>query len=234
MSSVHPKVARGIKRLLWLFPAKRFRKNTARAIAHIEDILPTIESQLQKANELGLSKYSTLYNSMSFLLLLHYDFAILAYDHAIEVDERKQNLYARQLCLLVHEALEDIPTVFGGSFRKAAASLPEGEKHVSEISGVLKALSEIRKANQVQIAEIRNFVAAHRDHDALNQLAVIRKIDSLWLMSVSTQFIEFFGRMAGALTPLLSNMGNPAVILKHIAESNTSLKQGCAKTRSPS
>lgn len=215
---VHPIIARSIKRVLWYLPARRFRKNTARSIAHIENILPTIEAQWQTANQLGLSEYSTLYNSMSFLLLLHYDIAILAYDHATEVDERKQNLYARQLCLLIHEALEDVPAVFGGSFRKAAASLPDGEKYVLAISGVLKSLSDIRKTNQVPIAEIRNFVAAHRDHDALNQLTIMRKIDNLWLISVSSQFIEFLGKMAGALTPLLTKMGNPAVILKHAAD----------------
>lgn len=215
---VRSRIARAIKRVLWFLPARRFRKNTARSIAHIEGILPTIETQWQKAHQLGLSKYSTLYNSMSFLLLLHYDFAILAYDHATEVDERKQNLYARQLCLLIHEALEDIPAVFGGSFRKAAASLPDGDEYVLAISVVLKSLSDIRKANQVQIAEIRNFVAAHRDHDALNQLAIMRKIDNLWLMSVSGQFVEFLGKMANALTPLLAQMGNPSVILKHAAD----------------
>jgi len=78
--------------------------------------------------------------------------AVLAYDHATEVGERKQNLYARQLCLLVHEALEDVPAVFGGSFRKAAASLPKGDNYVLALSGVLKILSDIRKENHAQIA----------------------------------------------------------------------------------
>jgi hypothetical protein len=216
--SANQKVARLIKRVIWFLPARRFRKNTVRALAHIEDILPTIETQWQQANQLGLTKYSTLYNSMSFLLLLHYDLAVLAYDHATEVDERKQNLYARQLCLLLHEALEDIPSVFGGKFRKAAASLPNGDNYLLALSGVLKTLSDIRKENHAQIAEIRNFVAAHRDHDALNQLEIMRKIDSLWLMAISGKFIEFLGKMAGAVTPLLSEMGNPPVIFKHIAD----------------
>lgn len=216
MASVHPSIARTIKRIIWFFPARRLRKNTGRAIAHIEDLIPTIENQWLKARELGLMKYSTLYNSMSFLLLLHYDFAVLAYNHATEVDERKQNLYARQLCLLIHEALGDVPAVFGGSFRKSAASLPDGSIHVSAISAVLKTLNDIRNNNHVPIAEIRNFVAAHRDHDALKQLEIMRKIDSLWLMSISAQFTEFLGRMAGALTPLLSEMGNKTVIFNHL------------------
>ncbi len=210
-------IARLIKRVIWFLPARRFRKNTARALAHIEDILPTIETQWHQTNQLGLTKYSTLYNSMSFLLLLHYDLAVLAYDHAIEVDERKQNLYARQLCLLLHEALEDIPSVFGGRFRKAAASLPNGNNYLLAISGVLKILSDIRKENHAQIAEIRNFVAAHRDHDALKQLEIMRNIDNLWLMAISGKFIEFLGKIEGAITPLLPEMGNPSVILKHIA-----------------
>lgn len=216
--SVNPRVARTIKRVIWFLPSRRFRKNTARALAHIEDLLPTIEAQWQMANQLGLAKYSTLYNSMSFLLLLHYDLAVLAYDHATEVDERKQNLYARQLCLLVHEAMEDVPAVFGGSFRKAAASLPNGDNYVLALSGVLKTLSDIRKANHAPIAEIRNFVAAHRDHDALKQLEIMRKIDNFWLMAISGKFIEFLGKMADAITPLLSEMGNPTVILKHVAD----------------
>ena len=216
MASAHRRIARTIKRIIWFLPARRFRKNTTRAIAQIEDILPTIESQWLKAKELGLAKYSTLYNSMSFLLLLHYDFAVLAYNHATEVDERKQNLYARQLCLLIHEALEDVPTVFGSSFRKAASSLPNGDSYISAISAVLKTLSDIRKANRGPIAEIRNFVVAHRDHDALKQLEIMRKIDNLWLMSVSSQFTDFLGKMANALTPLLLGMGDKATIFKHV------------------
>jgi hypothetical protein len=215
--SVKQSVARFIKKAIWFFPARRFRKNTAKAIAHIEEILPVIERQWYQANELELAKYLTLYNSMSFLLLLHYDLAVLAYDHSAEADERKQNLYARQLCLLMHEALDDIPKVFGGPFRNAAASLPNGDDYLQRISEVLKILSCIRKENHTQIAEIRNFVAAHRDHDSLRQLEIMRKIDSLWLMAVSGQFIEFLGKMANAITPLFLEMGKPAVILKHIA-----------------
>ena len=218
---VSSRIARFVKRVIWYLPARRFRKNTARAIAHIEEILPTIESQWKTANQLGLTKYSSLYNSMLFLLLLHYDFAVLAYNHATEVDERKQNLYARQLCSLIHEALEDLPAVFGTVFRKAAISLPNGDIYLSAISGVLKTLTDVRKANQSSIAEVRNFVAAHRDHDALRQLEVMRKIDNLWLMSVSTQFIEFLGNMANTLTPLLSEMGNPSVILQHVTGRNS-------------
>ena len=217
MSANH-RIARLIKSAIWFLPARRFRKNTARALAHIESTLPTIETQWHHANQLGLTKYSTLYNSMSFLLLLHYDLAVLAYDHATEVDERKQNLYARQLCLLLHEALEDIPSVFGGRFRDAAASLPNGDNYLIALSGVLKTLSDIRKENHAQIAEIRNFVAAHRDHDALNQLEIMRKIDNLWLMAITGKFIEFLGMMALAVTPLLSEMGNSAVIFKHVAD----------------
>src|SRR5207245_3686233 len=107
-------------------------------------------------------------------LLLHYDFDVLAYNRAAEVDERKQNLYARQLCLLIHEALEDIPTVFGSPFRDAAVSLPNGQTHVSAISSVLKTLGDIRRTNERPIAEVRNFVAAHRDHDVLKQLEIMR------------------------------------------------------------
>lgn len=215
--SVKQSVARFIKKVIWFFPARRFRKNTAKAIAHIEDILPVIERQWYQANELELAKYLTLYNSMSFLLLLHYDLAVLAYDHATEADERKQNLYARQLCLLMHEALDDLPKVFGGSFRNAAVSLPNGEVHLHKISDVLKMLRDIGKEHQAQIAEVRHFVAAHRDHDSLKQLEVMRKIDNLWFMAVSGQFIEFLGKMANAITPLLLEMGEPAVILKHMA-----------------
>lgn len=215
--SPNQRIARLVKRVICFLSARRFRKNTAGALTLIEDTLHTIETQWHQANQLGLTKYSTLYNSMSFLLLLHYDLAVLAYDHAVEADERKQNLYARQLCLILHEALEDIPSVFGGKFRKAAASLPNGDNYLLAISGALKILSDIRKENHAQIAKIRNFVAAHRDHDALKQLEIMRDIDSLWLMAISGKFIEFLGKMVGAITPLLSEMGNPSVILKHIA-----------------
>jgi len=216
MTSVHPRVARTIKRIIWFLPLRRLRKNTVRTIASIEDILPTIERQWLTAKDFGLTKYSRLYNSMSFLLLLHYDFAILAYNHAAEVDERKQNLYARQLCLLIHEALEDIPTVFGNPFRNAAVSLPNGQTHVSAISSVLKTLGDIRRTNERPIADVRNFVAAHRDHDALKQLEIMRNINNLWLMSISEKFTEFLGKMANALTPLLYEMGDKTTIFKHI------------------
>lgn len=211
-----PSIERFIKRVILFLPARRFRKNTSRAIAEIEAILPSIENQWRKARELGLSKYSPLYNSMSFLLLLHYDFAVLAFNHATEIDERKQNLYARQLCLLVHEALEDIPNVFGGSFHESAKSLPNGDKFLAQITSAQKLLSNLRKTNQAPIAEVRHFVAAHRDHDALKQLEVMRKIDTFWLISISNQFIEFLSHMESSLTPLLSEMGNPTVIFQHV------------------
>ena len=226
--------ARTVKRVIWFLPARRFRKQTARSIAELEDLIPTIESQWNRAKSLVLTKYSTLYNSMSFLLLLHYDFAVLAYNHATEVDELKQNLYARQLCLLLHEALDDIPAVFGAEFRKAALSLPSAQGHISAISPVLKTLNVIRKAHHPQISEIRNFVAAHRDHDALKQLEIMRRIKSPWLVSISAEFVEFLGNMARVLTPILTEMGNHRVILSHVAgrDSPTFARFGRAGYRS--
>jgi hypothetical protein len=210
-------VARTIKRVVWFRSARRLRKHTKRSIAELERLIPSIEGQWKTARSLGLTKYSSLYNSMCFLLLLHYDYAVLSYNHATEVDELEQNLYARQLCLLLHEALEDVPTVFGSEFRKAASSLPSGNSHLDSLSRVLKSLHTFRKTHQGQIANVRHFVAAHRDHDALKQLEVMRGIDSIGLVSISSEFVQFLGDMARVLTPLLTEMGNPHVILKHAA-----------------
>jgi len=147
---------------------------------------------------------------------MHYDFAVLSFNHAAEVDDGKKNLYARQLCILIHEALEDIPAVFGGDFRKDILSMPNGVTHLSLISGVLKTLSGLRKMDQASLSDIRNFVAAHRDHDALRQLEVMRRIDTRWLLALSTVFVEFLGNMAKALIPLLTEMGNPRVVIGHL------------------
>jgi hypothetical protein len=210
-------LTRTIKRVIWFLPARRYRKNTKRSIAELGRLFATFESQWNVARSLGLAKYSTLYNSIVFLLLLHYDFAVLAYDHATEADERKQNLYARQLCLLLHEALDDLPAVFGAEFRKAATSLPDGQAHVARISTALKQLTVLRRTHQSAISNVRNFVAAHRDHDALKHLEIMRGLKSNWLISISTAFIDFLGQMARDLTPLVNDMGNRKVILSHAA-----------------
>jgi hypothetical protein len=209
-------IKRTIKRIIWFVPTRRFRKQTQRSIVELEHLLPSIESQWNTARSLGLSKYSTLYNSICFLLLLHYDFAVSAFNHATEVDERRQNLYARQLCLLLHEALDDLPSVFGAEFRAASLSLPSGQAHVAAIALVMKGLSTIRKKHAPEIAKVRNFVAAHRHHDALTQLEIMRGLSSLWLVAVSREFVDFLGQMARELTPLLTEMGKPAVILSHV------------------
>ena len=131
-------VAKLVRHLIWAVPARKLRKNTAKAISLIEETLPTIERQWYQAKVLGLTKYSALYNGMSFLLLMHYDFSILALNHATEVDDQKKNLYARQLCLLLHEALDDLPQVFGSSFRNSLHALPDGPRYEVEVSHTLK------------------------------------------------------------------------------------------------
>ena len=208
-------LTRTIKRAIWFRSARLLRKNTVRSIRQLEGLIESIEKQWRTAKSLGLTKYLVLYNSICFLLLLHYDFAVLSYNHATEVDELKQNLYARQLALLLHEALEDVPAILGGEFRRAVGTLPSGASHLSALSPILKSLSSLRKTHQSQIADIRNFVAAHRDHDALKQLEIMRGIRSIWLVSISSEFTEFLGNVARALTPLITEMGKPGVIISH-------------------
>lgn len=205
-----------VRCIIWALPGRKLRKNTAKVISFIEETLPSIERQWHQAKGLGLAKYSMLYNGMSFLLLMHYDFSVLALNHATEVDDQKKNLYARQLCLLLHEALDDLPQVFGSTFRNSLHALPNGSQYEDEVLQTLRTLTVFRKANQAYLADIRHFVAAHRDHNALKQLEIMRTIENNRLMDMSGQLVEFLGKMEGLLAPVLLAMGNPKVILENI------------------
>ncbi|MDD5299027.1 MAG: hypothetical protein PHD65_00875 [Gallionella sp.] len=199
-------------------PAKRrYKAQTERKISVLLDTIGTVEHNWKRARELQLKSYESFANGVLFALILQLDLTILLFDQATEPDEHRKNLYSRQLALLLYEGFDDLPSVFGKEFRAALLALPSGKTIQRDLGLVIKYLAALSTAHSHVLKEIRHLVIAHRDHHAIEQLELIRRIDQKELTNIASDLDTQLAELARVLTPAMMEFGNPEIILRQLA-----------------
>lgn len=153
---------------------------------------------------------------MLFISLLDYDVALQLYDSAREFDVRRKNYRVRQLCLLLHEGFDDLPSVLGHRFRLAVGTLPNGQLHLEKLGAAVKAITKLGKRHEQLLKQVRAEAVAHREHNALKQLEVHRLIPVDEIQSLAMEFDVQLSELNGVLILILKDLGNPAVIISHV------------------
>ena len=132
-----------------------------------------------KAGNLGLENYRRIYNVSLYVLLLNYDLFSLSSDMVNAKDLRRRKFVARQMAVLLYEAVDDLPVLLGGDFRDALIAIGVEPRVFSELNAITKQLAQFRRDHASALNEIRNLAGAHRDHNAGAQLVLLDTIDPL-------------------------------------------------------
>ena len=132
-----------------------------------------------KAGNLGLENYRRIYNVSLYVLLLNYDLFSLSSDMVNAKDLRGRKFVARQMAVLLYEAVDDLPVLLGGDFRDALNAIGVEPRVFSELNAITKQLAQFRRDHASDLNEIRNLAGAHRDHNAGAQLVLLDTIDPL-------------------------------------------------------
>lgn len=214
---------RAIKAIEWLvrtiiltFPIWRTRKNLTAKLDAIESLTETLNEQREFAVTSASPHYVRVYDASLFIALLANDILISRGDQLIEHIPVKKNYYSRQLCLLLFEAIEDLPSVLGKDFRKALLAIPVDAGLVDELNQITKKLARLSHNYSADLKKIRTVAGAHRDHDASLQLSVIKTIDSGKIAQIAGELDSILDELVRWFTKIMGRMREFGILIRHI------------------
>ena len=120
--------------------------------------------------------------------------------------------------MLLHEAAEDLPQLLGKEYRQWLKELELGEAWFEALNSIGKKLSAFRKAHGDFLHDVRNYVGAHRHHDAITQLDTMDRFKAIEVYRLAGELSEPVRDMVAFYTRLLQYMHNPVVMLCHVAK----------------
>ena len=186
-------------------------------IKELEKTIIVIRREYERAVEMNMPHYRNIYNVGLYVLVLEHDITVLKHDALFAVWEWKKKYIARQFAVLLYEASHDLPTILGKNFRASLGTLPNTEDELNKLNSLTKSLSQFKKDNRAMLNELRNYAGAHRDNDAGKQLQVIEKVNLLQMMELAANFYETIRELIPMLSRLTVKLGDPNVLLKHVA-----------------
>ena len=162
-----------------------YRQNTNKKLDVIVELINEVKKIHDRTDNLGLADCAVAMNAMLFVLLLDLDLSVVLFDQAAEDDGPKKDVYSKALALLVWEGLDDVPSVLGKGFRLALSKLNAPADLASRIGEPVSQIAALKRAHSKVLNEIRDVAAAHRDHNAVVQLALLESLDHAKLRDIA-------------------------------------------------
>lgn len=186
-----------------------------RKVAALERATTTIRRELQLAQELGLTAIATVYNVALFLMIFERDFLLLRDDVLFARSSWRRQWALRIMVLNIYEATEDIGQLLGKSFRSTLHEFPLTEEDWNAFNALRSGFAQLKRRNRPVLKELRNAVAAHREHDADKTLALVEGLEF-------DDVVDMAGELYDQIRPtydFLVRVGylwcHPSVQLKH-------------------
>jgi hypothetical protein len=203
-----------------LFPKRlQFKWRNRNRFKVTESLKATLKSRCEEATRSNLSTYYEIYNVGLFVALLEQD--ISAYSEAIFFarSEWHRQFFARSLALLLYEATQDLPQLLGKNYRALLKDLELGFKWLDTLNHIHSKLSTFSKSHRPFLWKIRNYVSAHRDHNALLQLEIMSEFKAIDVYRLGAEFSIPLNELVTFYTYLLKYMHNPAVMIQQVSKS---------------
>jgi hypothetical protein len=178
--------------------------------------LEIIRREHRRAMEARLEHYARFYNVALYLLVFERDFTVLKWDGLHATESWKRNLTTRLIGVMVYEAAEDLSQLLGQDFREMLSRFPVDEEQRDSFDCLKRELSRFFKTNRVFLKDMRNFVAAHRDHDASKQLDVIEGIEFARTIGVAGDLYLIIRELTKFLIHVTKVGGRTHVLLDHL------------------
>lgn len=206
----------GIEKLVSI---RKYFRFGSRAKARKRDItrikaLRSVQQTLQGAAGLKAKNVQTVFNVALYLLQLDQDLAFFTNDMVWAIGDRRRAFVAKYEALLLYEAAEDLPQLLGKKFRDAIRALALPQEQVQKIASISSDLNQFWIKNRKFLGEIRNAVAAHRDHDALRYVTTIDEIKPLEVMTCAAELSALLNRLVQELVRIADF--SPAEILRDV------------------
>jgi hypothetical protein len=132
-----------------------------------------LRTQLEIA---GYPQFLRFITFTQWALLNHRDLLLLITD-VMRSRGYRRRLHLRFLATLIYEFLDDLQVVLNRDLRPEVETLLDSPEEKAQFREICQRLNRTRDANSKALSEIRNNVAAHRDHDPQKQLAIIESLN---------------------------------------------------------
>lgn len=181
-----------VRRIItWVVMAPKRARFSWTHRAHLDasdKVVVSVRKLCARSREMGMENLACVHNASLFVLLLDQDFHWLRTQMMQALDEPERMFVARQIALLLFEASEDLPQVFGRDYREALAALHFGQKVLPELDAIMKGVNKFKREHAAALKQIRTLVVAHREQDALVQLEALEGVRPLSLMELAAEF----------------------------------------------
>ena len=208
-----------IERII-LFPVQVRHRRAARA-KHKTRIatLATVRRTLQGATQVNAESTRTVFNVGLYVLLLDQDIGFFTNDLICAIGDRRRTFVAKHEALLLYEAAEDLPQLLGRDFREAVKRLGASTEQIGQLNSVSSDLNQFWQNHREFLGEIRNALAAHREHDALGYVEALDALKPLDVMRRAAALSQLLDRLIGTITELAQLTVGHAAILRDIVVS---------------
>lgn len=120
---------------------------------------------------------------------------------------------------MLHELNEDMPQLLGKQYREWLKDIELGQAWFDELNLITSKLNVFRKSNAKFLAEVRNYVGAHKDHDAIKQLDTMAAFTGLDVYRLAAEFSDPIRDLVAFYMRLLPYMHNPIVMSRQVSKS---------------
>jgi hypothetical protein len=199
---------------------RRRRTATKKRLAR-QQTIATTHRTLNGAKGVNAKSIQAVFNISLYLLLLDDDLAYFTDDLVYAIGERRRRFLAKHEAILLYEAAEDLPQLLGKEFRAAVTTLGADDALKKRLNEASSGLHRFWDEHREFLNDIRNAVAAHREHDALAYVQKLESIKPLQVMGLAAEFSGLLERLIAVLTDIATlTVGIPAV-LKDMGRSST-------------
>ncbi len=222
--SLHIRTQDFLLRLYLFIPRIRFRRRERRRVRELRKAIASLRKVYVKVTELDLTSIKNIHNVALYILLLELDWAILNWDMMHAVDHWRRTFIARQMAVFLFEASEDLPQLLGREYRESLHSINVGQEMIDELGKISKKLSRFRRDHEETLKRIRQFVGAHRDHDAGAQLDILDNLEPLTIYKLAGDFYVPLRALADFQVRLTLIAGDIKVLIDQYLRENCPTK----------
>ena len=204
---------------LFLIPGRiKHRWRNRNRLAVTAGLISTLKKQCEDAQKHGFKNHAVAYNAALFMVLVEQDLS--AYSAALYFTNSKwhQQFFARGMAVLLYEAAEDIPELLGKDYRSALRDLGLGDSWLLALNKSTAGFNAFKNEHAYFLKKVRNYTGAHKEKNALAQLAILETLDHMEIYRLGANFSDPLRSLVDFQMALLNYLKNPLVLLTEAAK----------------
>ena len=138
----------------------------------------------------GQRDVETIWNSAFHVNIIDHDISVLQYFYTVTNDVWASRTALRMLVLVIYEAMNDLPKLYGKSFIEACKTADIYDSIAREHKIMKKCLDQFKKENQFYFKDIRVKTAAHKEDEAFQFIQSYLNIKEIYILELAGKFRE--------------------------------------------